>query len=86
MGGEMVSCSWQLMENLELDGDGRRQAELLLPLHEDRHRVWGRWVVRGRWTCALGFDVLSRFEVMSLPLYWNKPHQLFLTLTATSLF
>ena len=34
----------------------------------------------------LVFDVLSRFEVMSLPLYWNKPHQLFLTLTATSLF
>ena len=47
----------ELLRNLELDCDGRGQGELLLPLHEDRHRVWGRWVVRRRWTGALGIMI-----------------------------
>ena len=38
---------------LQLDSDGGRQGELLLPLHEDGHCVGGWRVVRWRWACAL---------------------------------
>ena len=43
-----------LLSNLvQLDGDGGREGELLLPLHEDGHCVGGWRVVRWRWACTL---------------------------------
>ena len=38
---------------VQLDGDGGRQGELLLPLHEDGHCIGGWRVVRWRWACTL---------------------------------
>ena len=38
---------------VQLDSDGGREGELLLPLHEDGHCVGGWRVVRWRWACAL---------------------------------